>query len=122
MPNKKMNKLSAILLAGVSLMLAGPAMAQDFPSQTVEIIVPYAAGGGTDLSVRVLADVMQKHLEGSTIVVRNEAGGGGAIGTGSALAAKPDGYTLGTGSQGPIALLPHMAPPATRSTMSISWA
>ena len=107
MPNKKMNKLSAILLAGVSLMLAGPAMAQDFPSQTVEIIVPYAAGGGTDLSVRVLADVMQKHLEGATIVVRNEAGGGGAIGTGSALAAKADGYTLGTGSQGPIALLPH---------------
>lgn len=105
---KKLNKLSAVLLSGAALALAAlPAAAQDFPSQTVEIVVPYAAGGGTDLSVRVLADVMQKHLEGATVIVRNEPGGGGAIGTGSALAAAPNGYTLGTGAQGPIALLPH---------------
>ena len=101
------NKLSALLLAGVAAFAVAPAQAQDFPSQTIEIVVPYAAGGGTDLSVRVLADVMQRHLEGATVIVRNEPGGGGAIGTGSSLSAKPDGYTLGTGAQGPIAILPH---------------
>jgi len=108
MPPKNLNKLLAALLAGSMLSLApGAAQAQNFPSQTIEIIVPYAAGGGTDLSVRVLADVLQKHLDGATVVVRNEPGGGGAIGTGSAVMAKPDGYTLGTGAQGPVALLPH---------------
>lgn len=108
MPTNNLNKFSAVLLAGAALGLgAVPLQAQDFPSQTIEIVVPYAAGGGTDLSVRVLADVMQKHLDGATVIVRNEPGGGGAIGTGSALSAKPDGYTLGTGAQGPIALLPH---------------
>lgn len=108
MRDTNLNKLSAALLAGATLALgAGSAQAQDFPSQPIEIIVPYAAGGGTDLSVRVLASVMQKHLDGATVIVRNQAGGGGGIGTGAMLASEPDGYTLGTGSQGPIALLPH---------------
>jgi tripartite-type tricarboxylate transporter receptor subunit TctC len=103
-----LNRLSAVLLTGAAVVLGAlPAQAQDFPSQTIEIVVPYAAGGGTDLSVRVLADVMQKHLDGATVIVRNEPGGGGAIGTGSSLSANADGYTLGTGAQGPIALLPH---------------
>lgn len=99
---KRVMTLAALMGAA-----ATAAMAAGYPEKTVEIIVPYAAGGGTDLSVRVLADTMQKHLPGSTIVVRNETGGGGAIGTGKTLAAAADGYTVGVGAQGPIALLPH---------------
>ncbi|KAA5604192.1 tripartite tricarboxylate transporter substrate binding protein [Roseospira marina] len=85
----------------------GPAAAADFPVRPIQVIVPYSAGGGTDLSARIMADVFKKHVDGGTIVVRDQPGGGGAIGTSAALHARPDGYTLGTGSQGPLALLPH---------------
>lgn len=97
------------LAAGAALAISMTTMAsaQDFPSRPIEVIVPYAAGGGTDLSVRVMADILSKKLDGATVVVRNQPGGGGGIGTGAALSAEPDGYTLGTGAQGPIALLPH---------------
>lgn len=87
--------------------LASAASAQTYPNRAIEIVVPYAAGGGTDVSMRVLAETLAQKLNGATVVVRNTPGGGGAIGTGDALKAAPDGYTLGTGAQGPIALLPH---------------
>lgn len=87
--------------------LAGAAAAQTYPDRAIEIVVPYAAGGGTDVSMRVLAETLGQKLGGATVVVRNAPGGGGAIGTGDALKAAPDGYTLGTGAQGPVALLPH---------------
>lgn len=81
--------------------------AATYPDKTIEMVVPYAAGGGTDLSTRILAETLQKHLEGSTIVVRNEPGGGGSNGTGKGMKSAADGYTLSIGAQGPIALLPH---------------
>jgi tripartite-type tricarboxylate transporter receptor subunit TctC len=102
---KRQLKLAGWALVGT--LVAGAASAQDYPSRSIEVIVPYAAGGGTDLSMRVMADVLSKKLGGATVVVKNVPGGGGGIGTGAALKAKPDGYTLGTGAQGPIALLPH---------------
>lgn len=92
---------------GVGTILTGTAWAQSYPERPIEIVVPYAAGGGTDVSMRVLAETLAAKLGGATVVVRNAPGGGGAIGTGDALKAAPDGYTLGTGAQGPIALLPH---------------
>lgn len=103
-----MNKLTSTVAAvAATIAFAASAQAADYPAQPIEIVVPYAAGGGTDLSMRVLAEALQKQLAGSTIVVRNVPGGGGAIGTGQSLSARPDGYTLGTGAQGPITLLPH---------------
>jgi tripartite-type tricarboxylate transporter receptor subunit TctC len=104
------NMKSLVKLAGMALMgtlMTGGASAEGYPSHPIEIVVPYAAGGGTDLSMRVLADVLSKKLDGATVVVKNVPGGGGGIGTGAVLKAKPDGYTLGTGAQGPISLLPH---------------
>lgn len=97
-------------LAGSVVLLALAAtagQAATYPGKTIEIVVPYAAGGGTDLSARILAESLQKHLEGSTVVVRNEPGGGGSNGTGKGLKAEADGHTLTIGAQGPIALLPH---------------
>ncbi|SJN14585.1 Tricarboxylate transport protein TctC [Halomonas citrativorans] len=87
-------------------MTAVSANAADYPVRPVQVIVPYSAGGGTDLSARIMADTMKKYL-GKSLVVRNQPGGGGSIGTSAALHARTDGYTLGMGAQGPLAMLPH---------------
>lgn len=80
--------LSVVLLAcGFS------AAAQDFPSRTITMVMPYAAGGPGDTITRVFAAAMQKHL-GQQIVVDNTAGASGTIGTAKVARAKPDGYTL----------------------------
>lgn len=71
---------------------AAPAKA-DFPKKPITLIVPYAAGGGTDASARALAKAAEKHL-GQSIAVVNKTGGGGAIGFTEGAQAKPDGYTL----------------------------
>lgn len=101
----KPNLITVTLLAGATAM---PAFAADFPVRPVQIVVPYAAGGGTDLSARLLAESLQRHIPGATVIVRNQPGGGGAIGTSAAIHARADGYTVGAGAQGPLALLPHL--------------
>lgn len=82
------------------------ARAGSYPWHEIAIVVPYAAGGGTDVTARLLAAALGKRL-GARVEVRNVTGGGGSIGTSAVLHAAPDGYTLGTGSQGPLAILPH---------------
>lgn len=85
-----------VLLWGAAGMLAlvGTAAAQgSFPNRTVTIVVPYAAGGGTDLVARTLALALQKHW-GQTVVVDNLAGADGIIGTQKVLRAPADGYTI----------------------------
>jgi tripartite-type tricarboxylate transporter receptor subunit TctC len=84
--------------------LAAPSLAQ-FPAKEVQIIVPYAAGGATDLVFRALAASSQKYL-GKAVVVVNKPGGGGAVGVTDAMRAKPDGYTLVTAIT-PLTILPH---------------
>ena len=64
-----------------------------FPTKAVSIIVPYNAGGGTDLTARALAKASEKHL-GKPIVIVNKSGGGGAVGFSEGSNAKPDGYTV----------------------------
>lgn len=97
----------SVLLPGLLSVFATPALAAPpYPVRPVEIIVPYSAGGGTDLSARVMAQVMEKYL-GGTIVVVNKPGGSGSIGVSAVKHARPDGYTLGMGAQGPLAIMPH---------------
>ena len=97
------------LIIGMTLaLMAAPAAAADFPSRPIQVIVPYSAGGSTDLSLRVVADTFKRLYDGKQFVVRNQPGGGGAIGTSATVHARPDGYTLGAGAQGPIAILPHL--------------
>ena len=85
--------------------LAGPGMAQQFPVKEVQIVIPYAPGGATDLVFRALAASAQKYL-GKAVVVVNRAGGGGAVGFTEVAQAKPDGYTL-VSIITPVTILPH---------------
>jgi tripartite-type tricarboxylate transporter receptor subunit TctC len=98
-------------LVGLCLLLGGlvaiPAFAADFPTKEVQIIIPWAAGGATDLVFRALAASSAKHL-GKAVVVVNRPGGAGAIGYTEAMQARPDGYTLVTAVT-PLAILPHQA-------------
>jgi len=68
--------------------------AQQFPARGILVIVPYSAGGGSDVSARLLARDLEPIL-GQSVTVENRAGGGGWIGWGSLAASKPDGYTIG---------------------------
>jgi tripartite-type tricarboxylate transporter receptor subunit TctC len=87
---------SLCLAAAVGLsLLSGNAYAQDFPSRPVTLIVPWPAGGPTDVAARAVAEAAQKHL-GQPIVIENKGGGGGTVGIAIMAAnAKPDGYTIG---------------------------
>jgi tripartite-type tricarboxylate transporter receptor subunit TctC len=83
------------IVAGTALGLAAmPAAAQDFPSKPITIVVPFAAGGPTDLVARSLAAAMEKPLGGSTIIVENKPGAGGTIGAADIARAPADGYRL----------------------------
>jgi len=86
-----MKKVVALALSAV---VAGGAFAQAYPSKPITIVVPFAAGGPTDLVARQLAETMRKSLGGATIVVENAAGAGGTIGATKVARAAPDGHTL----------------------------
>lgn len=73
--------------------VAAPAIAQDFPSKPIRFIVPYAAGGNVDVTVRLVAEAMQRKL-GQSIIVDNRPGAGGLVGQDATVAAPADGYTL----------------------------
>lgn len=99
--------MKKFMIAALLSAIAMPALAE-FPERPIQVIVPYGAGGGTDLSVRLLAESFERNTKGSTMVVRNQPGGGGAVGTSAALFSRADGYTLGSGAQGPLAIKPHI--------------
>jgi tripartite-type tricarboxylate transporter receptor subunit TctC len=93
----------AVLLA---LLSASNVRAQSFPERPINFIVPWPAGGGTDIAMRALADVLGKQMN-ARIVIENKPGAAGTIGPASMLNARPDGYTI---AQMPITMLryPHM--------------
>lgn len=89
-------KLTAAVLM---LALSWSASAQDYPTRKITMIIPFAAGGPTDLLGRLLAQRMGEIL-GQTIVVENIAGAGGMMGSRRVAEARPDGYTIGIGTVG----------------------
>jgi tripartite-type tricarboxylate transporter receptor subunit TctC len=99
--------MNGVFIAFTLLMLALPAAAQDYPSRPITLIVPYAAGGGNDAMARVAADKMSKTL-GQNIVIENRGGAGGTIATRQVAKADPDGYTLGLGGTGTLAIGPTL--------------
>jgi tripartite-type tricarboxylate transporter receptor subunit TctC len=94
----KRHFLKAVSLAAAAIAVATPAMAQQWkPTRPINLIVPWAAGGSTDQVTRVAAAELEKAL-GQTIVIVNQPGASGAIGTKSALDAPKDGYTWTAGA------------------------
>ncbi|MGZ3351509.1 MAG: tripartite tricarboxylate transporter substrate-binding protein, partial [Xanthobacteraceae bacterium] len=106
--------LSRLLVAGLAIGLAAfPAAAQtDYPRRPITLIVPFAAGGPTDVIARIAADHMTRTL-GQPIVIENIVGAGGTTASTRAARAAPDGYTIEMGHMGThaasVALYPNLA-------------
>ncbi|RUP23644.1 MAG: tripartite tricarboxylate transporter substrate binding protein, partial [Curvibacter sp.] len=97
---------SAAMLWGLSGSV--PLMAQEsFPSRPIRFVVPYAAGGTTDLVARTVGARMAQTL-GQPVIIDNRAGAGGNIGMDAVAKAVPDGYTVGMGAISTNALNPHI--------------
>jgi tripartite-type tricarboxylate transporter receptor subunit TctC len=88
-----MNRWKAVVAAALSLFLAGAAWAQGYPNRPIKVIVPFSAGGSTDIIARVTATYLGKEL-GQPVIVENVGGAAGALGTMQVKNATPDGYTL----------------------------
>jgi tripartite-type tricarboxylate transporter receptor subunit TctC len=104
----RLNRLVA--LAAVSVLgtaAALPAYADGFPDHPITIVVPFSAGGTTDLITRALADSMGKVL-GGDMIVANQAGAAGAVGTAHVAKARADGYTVGMLPAGPLTTQPYI--------------
>lgn len=99
------------IAAGIFLALAGTsvAQAQEYPSRTATVIVPFAAGGPADITGRIVADIFSRYL-GQKFVVENVVGAGGTTGAIRAARAPADGYTILSGHLGTNALAPAFYP------------
>src|SRR5512146_506299 len=86
-------KLSLIAVSAAAACLAGSALAQNYPARPVRIIVPFGAGGGTDIQARLLSKNFNDSMK-QTFIVDNRAGAGGLIGAELAVRSPPDGYTI----------------------------
>jgi tripartite-type tricarboxylate transporter receptor subunit TctC len=103
-----MKKAIACLCAAWSITTGSSgAAAQDYPTRAIQMVVPYAAGGPTDLAARKVAELLAPRL-GQPVVIENRGGGGGIPGTEAVAGAKPDGHTLLVGATGPLVVSPSV--------------
>jgi tripartite-type tricarboxylate transporter receptor subunit TctC len=98
----------ALLTALLSVMTLASAVAAEYPSRPLRLLVPFPPGGGVDLIARVIGNRLTESL-GQQIVIDNRAGGGGVIATDTAAKAPADGYTLLLGFIGPLAISPAIS-------------
>jgi len=104
-----MNRVSPLLLVALFAIGAGTVSAQEWPARPVKIVFPYSPGGGGDLITRLVADRLGRRL-GQIVVVENQGGAGGIIGSAAVAKAVPDGYTLIVSSVGSIVVAPQFNP------------
>jgi tripartite-type tricarboxylate transporter receptor subunit TctC len=95
-----------LLVAALLLGAEVPGYGQDFPVKPITFVIPYPAGGSTDLTGRALANAAKNYL-GQPIICENKGGGGGTVGPSLVIAKPPDGYTLGI-SSGAVTIAWHM--------------
>ena len=100
--------LSLVVVLAVLCPVGGAAQ-ERFPAKPIEMIIPTAPGGGTDTSLRLLAEIAEADL-GQKIVAVNKPGGSGTVGVTALTAAKPDGYTIAGVWFAPLTVAPHMLP------------
>src|SRR3984957_10189832 len=104
-----MRKLVTAIAAMLGLLCSAPApsLAQDWPQKPIRLIVPFPAGGGTDVVARMFADHLSRRLN-QPIYVENRGGANGAVGLQALKQADPDGYTLGFTSDTPMTVNPWL--------------
>src|SRR5712671_1773441 len=100
-------RLSAIAAIGLSLSSAAPTYGQSYPDRTIKIVVPYPAGGPTDVMARLIAQRLSASF-GQAVIVDNRPGAGGTIGTKVVASARPDGYTLQLANLGALVISPAL--------------
>lgn len=98
--------LSGVLCATALLAAASPAMSQAYPNKPVRVVIPFGAGGSTDVLIRIVAQRLPEAL-GQQVVIDNRTGAGSMIGTDIVAKAAPDGYTL-LGAGSPYAIVPNL--------------
>jgi tripartite-type tricarboxylate transporter receptor subunit TctC len=103
----RMSKLAAIVVLALTLAGAGTAGAQTYPTHPITIVVPFPAGGPTDVLVRILSDRMRVSL-GQPLVVEYVSGAAGTLGVGRVARAAPDGYTMLIGHLGSNVVVPAL--------------
>src|SRR5215831_16171726 len=102
------NRNTLLVVAALAcLVLSGAARADDYPTRTVTLVVPYPPGGGVDAMARIVADKLSGAL-GQQVIVDNRGGGSGLVGTRAVIKSPPDGYTLMLGHTGSISINPSL--------------
>ena len=96
----------ALPLAAIAMAFTGTALAQTWPSKPIRIVIPYAVGGSSDITGRMIAKSLSVRLN-QPVVVENRAGAGGTLGHEIVAKAPADGYTLLFSAAGPLAVSPH---------------
>ena len=96
-----------ILAIVASCLLGSAALAQDFPSRTITVVIPAPPGGGVDMLARTYADELSKRM-GQPVIVDNKPGAGGMLAAQMVARANPDGYTVFLTHSSPILIAPHM--------------
>jgi len=104
-----MRVLATLAIVALSAVASLPASAQPYPSRPITVVVPFPAGGPSDVVARIVAEHMGKVL-GQTMVIENAGGAGGTIGSARVAGAAPDGYTLLAGSMGSHVSAPVLTP------------
>ena len=102
---KAWTRVAGMTLVAATVLIPGPAAAQNYPTRPIRMIVPYAPGGNVDISARIVGPALTELL-GQTVIVDNRPGGGGNVGAGLVAKAMPDGYTLLVGSSGSLSVNP----------------
>ena len=100
-------KTFALVMAAAAAVFTTPVASQDFPNRPIRLLVPYSAGGPTDLLVRAMAPSMAASL-GQPVVVENKLGAGGSIAMDAIAKGEPDGHLIGIGLTGTHAINPHL--------------
>ncbi len=98
---------TALAVAGLSLVAAPMAQAQDFPTKSLTLVVPYPAAGAADIFGRSIAQAMEATLK-QTVVIENKPGAAGNVGLAGVVRSKPDGYTIGLGTIGTQSINPFL--------------